>query len=346
AVPVRVEDIIQRIRREIAEEAAAESIEPRGKPVDAEALPKVAYRPELNYLNRNWQLFDANSEMRSHRRLLGPVVLRFKRWLRRLVIGVLDGYFDKERIFLRELVRFNNELAERSDRILREVTERTKAVAERNDLFLAAFDMRLEELEAREQMRAALASTPPPADAPAADGDEAALAEMADAIGVGVDGRVAPFLDRFRSGGRVLVLGCGSGDVLRSLDGIAPAVHGVETSPALVSACRARGFEVTLAGLRAHLESVAESSLGGLIMTGLDDRHPAPSWSAMVAAAWRSLSPGGVALFEGIRDPVSLARLRWLAGRQRFSLVDVRGFASTTTGGEVHVLVVRRGEPG
>ena len=86
---VRIEDIIQRIRREITADAA----DGERSPADAEGLPAISTRAELDYLNRNWQLFDPQSEMRSHRRLLGPLVLRFKWRLRRLVLGVLDRYF-------------------------------------------------------------------------------------------------------------------------------------------------------------------------------------------------------------------------------------------------------------
>ncbi len=162
---VRIEDILQRIRRDIESAARGEN---EATPADAEALPAISSRPELEYLNRNWSLFDPLSEMRSHRRLLGPVVLRFKWMFRRLVLGVLDRYFEKERLLLLEHVRFNNALAERSDRLLREVTERTKAVAELNDLFLGALDLRVEALEARDEMERGLECAP--RSAPSAEG--------------------------------------------------------------------------------------------------------------------------------------------------------------------------------
>jgi hypothetical protein len=119
-------------------------------------------------------------------------------------------------------------------------------------------------------------------------------------------------------------------------------VEGVEASAELVAQCRASGFEATLGGLRSHLESVAEGSLAGLILTRVADRHPTPSWPRLVGAAWRSLGSGGVVLFEGIADHASLARLRWLCGRQRFSIVDSRAFPES--GAVEHVLIGRRAE--
>lgn len=336
-MPVRIEEILERIRRDIAAESAAAPSERAAAP-DDDSLPAVSSRSELEYLNRNWALFDPLSAMRSHRPLLGPLVVRLKWKLRRLVLGVLDRYFEKERLFLLELVRFNNALAERSDRLLRELTERTKAVAERNDLFLGALDLRLEALEARDRMRAALAAPPPPA------ADEEAVAEMADAFGGGLAERIRPFVRVLPPAGRLLVLGCGDGEVFAALDGASPDRVGVEASPALVAAARARGATVELAGLQAHLESAAEESLGGLIVTRLVDRHAPPAWPRLVAAAWRALRPGGVAVFEGLTDRKSAERLRWLLARQRFALLESRVLGGADPADVERVLVGRRGE--
>lgn len=336
---VRIEEIIQRIRREIAEESEARQSDRTA--LDDDRLPPISSRPELDYLNRNWALFDPLSEMRSHRPFIGAWVVRFRWVVRRLVLGVLDRYFEKERLLLLELVRFNNALAERSDRLLREVTERTKAVAERNDLFLGAMDVRLEALEAREQTRRLIGDRPPgSAREPFAE-DEAILAEMATALGTGLGERIRSFVERLPPAGPVLVLGCGTGEVFEALDGM--PVAGVEASAALVGECRARGFTAELAPLGSHLESQAEGSLGGLIVTRIGDRHPQTVWPRLVAAAWRSLRPGGVAIFEGLTAGGSTLRLRWLLARQRFAIVEDREF-SGACGEPEHVVAGRRSE--
>jgi len=254
------------------------------------------------------------------------------------VFGVLDHYFEKERLFLLELVRFNNALAERSDRLLRELTERTKAVAERNDLFLGALDLRLEGLEARDRMRAALAAPLPAAE------DDGALAEMANAFGGGVAERIRPSTRMLPPAGRLLVLGCGDGEVFAALDGTSLECTGVEASAALVVAARSRGLTVELAALQPHLESLAEESLGVLIVTRVVDRHAPSAWPRLVAAAWRALHPGGVALFEGLTDRKSADRLRWLLARQRFAVVESRALGGADPADVEHVLVGRRGE--
>ena len=340
-MPVRIEEIIQRIRREIAEGAEARGGD--APPAELDRLPAISARPELEYLNRHWALFDPLAEMRSHRRFFGPVVLRFRWMFRRLVLGVLDRYFEKERAFLLELVRFENALAERSDRLLREVTERTKAVAQRNDLFLGALDLRLEAIEAREEMRRALEHDEPArAAAGVSDGSEAAIAELALGLGVGLAERVRAVASRLPAGAPVLVLGCGSGEAFDALDGAASS--GVEASASLVAAARARGFDAAVASLAGHLESLPEESIGALVVTRVSDRHPLAAWPRLVAGAWRALRPGGVAIFEGLGDGREAARFRWLLARQRFAIVDARSFPGIAPGVEEHVLVARRAE--
>jgi SAM-dependent methyltransferase len=340
-VSIRIEEIIERIRREIAAEASGSSTD-RQAPADVDRLPAIASRPELDYLNRNWQLFDPLSEMRSHRRWLGPLTVRMRWKLRRLVLGVLDRYFEKERLFLIELVRFNNALAERSDRLLREVTERTKAVAERNDLFLGALDVRLEALEAQEQLRRMLPEAPTGGVRHAVDAEESVLAEMAVELGGGLGERIGPFAELLRSAGDVLLLGCGDGEIFEALEGV--AARGVEASAALVDECRSRGFAAEVAELRPYLETVPEASVGGLVITRVVDRHPLTTWPRLVAATWRSLRPGGVALFEGLSNERAASRMRWLVARQRFTILDAREFPGKGDAPPDRVLVCRRAE--
>jgi len=337
-VTVRIEDIIERIRRDV--EAASRGGATETAAADADALPPVSSRPELEYLNRHWSLFDPLSEMRSYRRFLGSVVLRFKWTFRRLVIGVLDRYFEKERLLLLELVRFNNALAERSDRLLRELTERTKAVAERNDLFLGALDLRVEALEAAAEMRPPGEPTPPQSSS--THGREELRAEMAAALGSGVGERVRSCAKTLPADGPIVVLGCGAGDVLEALREGWPDLRGVESSDALVRQCRARGFAVERAALPQALESLAEASLAGLVVPRLTDRHGESDWPALVAGTWRALRPGGVAVFEGIRDGCD--RLSWMLGRQRLAIVEARDFLAAVSPATERAIVVRRPE--
>ena len=337
--PVRIEEIIQRLRRELAQEPRSDD---RGRLVDAEALPAISARTELEYLNRNWQLFDPLSEMRSHRRVVGPIGLRFKWMFRRLVLGVLDRYFEKERLFLLELVRLQNAAAERSDRLLRELTERTKAVAERNDLFIGGLDIRVEALEGRERVRRELSGLEPASSQPS--NDEETCAEMANAFGAGVADRLRSSVGRLKGAGQILVLGCGDGEVLAALAGADVTVMGIDASADLVAACWARGYSAERASLASHLEAVHQGSLGGLVLTRFGDRHSRAQWPRLVAAAWRSLRPKGVAVLEGITSRTDETRLRWLLSRQRFAIVDARDVPGPSESEREYLIIAIRSQ--
>lgn len=336
---IRTEEILARIRRAIAEEQAAASSAPTA--AEDDSLPAISSRPELEYLNRNYALFDPASPMTSHRRLLGAVVVKLRWRLRHLVLGVLDRYFEKERLFLLELVRFANALAERSDRLLRELTERTAAVAERNDLFLGALDLRVEALEASEQMRRAETASPAPA--PGAPSESAAiLGEMAVALGGDVGARLRPFVERGVLAGTVLVTGCGDGAVLAVL-GSGGTATGSEASATLVARARAGGHAVELADADAALRARAGRSLDAVVITGLCDRHALAAWPGLVAAAFACLRAGGHAVFDGLAGDREVERLRWLLARQRFAIVAVE----PASGGDgARVVVARRGDGG
>ena len=86
-----------------------------------------------------------------------------------------------------------------------------------------------------------------------------------------------------------------------------------------------------------------EASLGGLVVTRLSDRHPTVRWPRLVAAAWRSLRPGGVVVFEGLVGEGAATRLRWLLSRQRFAIVDDRDFVGAA-GERERVVVGARGD--
>jgi SAM-dependent methyltransferase len=274
--------------------------------------------------------------MQSHRAVLGSLVVRLRWRLRHLVLGVLDRYFEKERLFLLELVRFENALAERSDRLLREVTERTKAVAERNDLFLGALDLRVEALEASEQMRR---------EPPSASGHAAILAEMASAMEGDVAGRIRPFVERAGLHGTILVVGCGDGSVFAALPADSTA-SGIDVSAELVARSRARGYGAELASAEPYLCSRAERSLDGVVLTGLADRHTLAQWPALVTGAWNALRPGGVALFAGLRGDGDVRRLCWLLARNGFAITEAAPAAAPLPGEVDHVVVARRGDAG
>lgn len=104
----RTDELIERIRAEIAARKAEDPGAIPPPPLRArEALAALAQRLPL----------DPREEIRSHRPLVGPLIVLAKRWLRPLVFGLLEPWFRKENEFLRELVRYEAEVAARLEEL-------------------------------------------------------------------------------------------------------------------------------------------------------------------------------------------------------------------------------------
>jgi hypothetical protein len=121
----------------------------------------VRHLEELASLNRRW-VFDTAPPAAPGSGLRA----RFKAFVARLVLSALERYFLDERDFLANLVRLENESAERADllldevrsleRAVRDLAESTRAalvseaqrLAERDELYHRLAEARIEELEA------------------------------------------------------------------------------------------------------------------------------------------------------------------------------------------------------
>ena len=131
--------------------------QPSAEPVLAALPPSdhIIHRPDLAYLNRRWVWEgDPDGARRS------GSVFGLRRWLRvrlvRLIMDLLDAYFVEERAFLERLVRFQNEVAKKSDQLSDEVRQVAAAdhslaawMRERMDELARHADLRHGLLEAR-----------------------------------------------------------------------------------------------------------------------------------------------------------------------------------------------------
>lgn len=131
---VRTDDLVAKIREQIR---ADEKANPRPAGDWTRPFPPLKRSQWLASANRGWAI-DPRGEITSHRPGIGPVIVAGKRIFQRLVLAVLGRYFERERAQLADTVRFENEVAERCDRLAVELEERERALR-----------ARLEELEAR-----------------------------------------------------------------------------------------------------------------------------------------------------------------------------------------------------
>jgi SAM-dependent methyltransferase len=121
-----------------------------------------------------------------------------------------------------------------------------------------------------------------------------------------IDARYADLADRIAAtGGPVLDLGCGAGDLLRLLAARGVEARGVDTDAESVAAARAQGLAVEQGDGIEALTSLGAGSLGGLVLVQVAEHLSAQQLVEVVALAADKLRPGGLLVAETV-NPASL----------------------------------------
>ncbi len=97
-----------------------------------------------------------------------------------------------------------------------------------------------------------------------------------------------------------LDLGCGLGELCRLVQEWGWRVHGVDSSPGAVEACRAQGIDATLADVAGYLESRRGEAPAGVSAIQLIEHIPRGDWIGMFERIHDLLRPGGAMLVETI----------------------------------------------
>ncbi len=287
---------------------------------------------------------DREFPIRSHRGLLGRLLVAWKRLLRPLLKVPLNDLWDRQRIFnviLLEHLRDARQLRQRDDQRIAYLetldAEGIDELMRHNDALFARADQKLDlyRREARDllgNLGAALARFA----AAAPDGDGDAGAPVA-AAAAGLDqardehvyfelerrhrgtedeirGRIAGYLPYLAGGGPALDLGCGRGEALALLRDHGIAARGVDGSARMVAICRERGLDAVQGDVFAALAAASPGSLGAVLSFHVVEHLPIGRLDLLVRLAWGALRPGGVLILE-TPSPLSLvvaARNFWL----------------------------------
>jgi SAM-dependent methyltransferase len=276
--------------------------------------------------------------IRSHRGVLGRLVIALKRLLRPLVKVPQNDLWERQRIFnlilLEHLHRIDaaREIHQRRIEYLESLnSEGIREIMRHNDALFARVDQKLDRhrREARDllgSLGAALAVArqgAEPADAVETiaraheehgyfelerryRGTEAEIRERIS--------RYLPYLQALPDGAPVLDLGCGRGESLALLRDHGIAGRGVDSSARMVQLCRERGLAAEVGDLFEALAGAPEGSLGGVVSFHVIEHLPAAALDRLVRLAYRALRPGGVLVLE-TPNPLSVvvaARNFWL----------------------------------
>ncbi len=289
---------------------------------------------------------DVPFPVRSHRGLLGRLLVAVKRLLRPLVKVPQNDLWERQRVYNLILVE-RLELLERMEHRLSHVEaflhEGLGEVVRHNDALFARVDQRLDRYrrEAQELVTALQSALVVAPEAPAASDanaaatsasperqvdrlrralDERAYLELEhryrgtrDDIEARIE-RYLPYLEPLRDQGPVLDLGCGRGEALAVLAGHGLDARGVDSSAEMVERCRQRGLRADEGDLFDYLAQVEKGSLAAVVSFHVIEHLPADSLDRLVQLAYRALAPGGRLILE-TPNPLSVivaARNFWL----------------------------------
>lgn len=279
--------------------------------------------------------------IRSHRGLLGRLVVGFKRLFRPLVRLPQNDLWERQRIFnlilLEHLERLEMARAEHQRRIeYQEALDATglHEIMRHNDALFARADQKLDRYrrETRDllgSLGGALAAVRTAEEMAPQGASTEVIARAHEEHGYlelerryrgteeEIHERIAayrPFFKDLPAGSAVLDLGCGRGEALALLRDWGFAGRGVDSSARMVELCHNRGLQAEVGDLFAVLAAVEEGSLGGVVSFHVIEHLPADALDRLVRLAWRALRPGGVLILE-TPNPLSVvvaARNFWL----------------------------------
>jgi SAM-dependent methyltransferase len=285
---------------------------------------------------------DREFPIRSHRGLLGRVLVAWKRLLRPLVKVPQNDLWERQRIFnvvLLEHLRDERQRRHRDEERIAYLealnAEGIEELMRHNDALYARADQKLDRYrrEARDllaSLGATLARAESGAAADASGGIEGeGLEEVSRRVAEHgyfelerryrgteeeIRGRIAAYLPYLAGGGPALDLGCGRGEALALLGEHGIAARGVDGSDRMVAMCRERGLDAVQGDLFAALAAAPAGSLGAVLSFHVVEHLPIGALDRLVRLAWGALRPGGTLILE-TPSPLSLvvgARNFWL----------------------------------
>ena len=118
-----------------------------------------------------------------------------------------------------------------------------------------------------------------------------------------------PYLSLVSDHQPVLDVGCGRGEFLALLASEGIAAHGVDSDPAMVERCRARGLSAELADATEHLDGLEDGTLGTVFSAQLIEHLPVDQLHRLLDVCRAKLKPGGLFIAETV-NPQSISALK------------------------------------
>lgn len=113
------------------------------------------------------------------------------------------------------------------------------------------------------------------------------------------------YVTHLRHSEPVVDLGCGRGEFLEVLGEAQVEAIGVDSNPAMIERCRARGLKVHQSDLLEYLREQSRESLGGVVASHVIEHLSFEKVFSLIALAFDRLKTGGVLLIQS-PNPASL----------------------------------------
>jgi SAM-dependent methyltransferase len=283
---VDVEELVARLREELAGG-------PNGAGEGRGQLLAARHRAE-----RLWAV-SADRPLERRPGLKGWVAYPVKKLLRPLLRWYVEPLAHEQRMFNDVVLKMVDGILEQVDREERSREEAARALVE--------LESRLTRVERRGSAGPARTVATQPA--AAAVPDYFAFEARMRGSTADVRERQRPYVDDFRDAAPVLDVGCGRGELLGLLRDAGIEARGVDADADMVAYARGEGLAVEQADAIAHLEQLADASLGGIFAGQVVEHLPPSTLFRLLEVAARKLRPGGLLIAETI-NPLSPLALR------------------------------------
>jgi SAM-dependent methyltransferase len=313
-------DTAPRVQRLFAERIRHQVDEARLERIDAAPTSRgtgsTSFASDVRALHSTWELLDI--QYVTHRRLLGPLVVRVRGLLRRALA-------------------------------LNPLLVRQEAHNAASTRVIAALDTRVAELEfaldeAAAALETLLASPRSYEGASGLAARELNLLVHEDEFRgdeTEITRRQQDYVGLFDGRRAVVDLGCGRGEFLALLRDAGVGARGVDTDPAMVERCREKGLDVSVDDAESFLASLRDATLDGIFVAQVIEHFEPQSVIHLVELSAAKLESGGILVFESpnprsllalssfwldfthvrLYDPYSVA---WLLRSRGFAVNDVR----------------------
>lgn len=277
---------------------------------------------------------DREFPIRSHRGVLGGLVVLLKRLARPFVKAPQRDLWDRQRVFNLILLEY----LERGEQVRQQVTEVHEhrlnhleavyreglgEVMQHNDALFSRVDQKLDFL--RRETRTIWGRLGSALALAEQGGVPALVKAQEEHVYVELErrfrgteeeigDRIARFLPQLAGRGEVLDLGCGRGEALALLKQHGIPARGVDLSASMIAECKKKGLDAEEGELLDVLGRAPEGKLGAIVSFHVIEHLPAEVLDRLVRLAWRALKPDGVLLVE-TPNPLSIvvaARNFWL----------------------------------